>query len=154
MTTIEMEVAVARYFNPRVNIIVPNVSWGLGVHECDVLVLTTSGYAAEIEIKINKSDLLRDKGKIHSHLHRKIKRLYFAVPETLRDCVEHIPERAGFLVVRESHYVEVVKEAQTNEDAIKFDADEILHLAHLGTMRIWTLKEKLIQKLSIADERY
>ena len=45
------------FFNYRANLIVPNISWGLGLHECDLLVLTSSGYATEIEIKVSKADL-------------------------------------------------------------------------------------------------
>ena len=96
MNTIDIEIAIANHFDYRRNIIVSNVSWGMNIHECDLLVLTKSGYATEVEIKISKSDILRDKNKIHGHIHKKIKKLYFAVPENLRNCVDFIPERAGF----------------------------------------------------------
>ena len=48
---IKMEIAIARSWNYRRHLIVPNVSWGFGVHECDLLVISPSGYATEIEIK-------------------------------------------------------------------------------------------------------
>lgn len=63
MTTLEMEIALMRELNIRKNIIVPNVSFGMyfkgygALHECDLLCLSKSGYATEIEIKIIKSDL-------------------------------------------------------------------------------------------------
>jgi hypothetical protein len=56
LKTAEMEVELGRYFNYRQNIIVSNVSWGLGIHECDLLIITKSGYATEVEIKVSLSD--------------------------------------------------------------------------------------------------
>jgi hypothetical protein len=45
----DIEIAVARHFNPRQKLIVPNVSWGLGFHyELDLLVVTQSRYAWEV----------------------------------------------------------------------------------------------------------
>jgi len=60
MTSKEIEILVADYFNYRANLIVPNVSWGLGVHECDILVLTKAGYAWEVEIKTSVADVKAD----------------------------------------------------------------------------------------------
>lgn len=47
-----LQIACARYFNPRKNVIVPNVSWGMALHECDILVMTPAGVAYEVECKI------------------------------------------------------------------------------------------------------
>jgi len=44
MKTIEMEIAFARYFGIRQNLIIPNVSWGMDTHECDLFVLTPARY--------------------------------------------------------------------------------------------------------------
>lgn len=38
MTCTQIETLVARKWNFRQNIIVPNVSWGLKIHECDLLI--------------------------------------------------------------------------------------------------------------------
>lgn len=57
MNTLEIETAIAMKLDIRKHIIVPNISWGAGLHECDLLVINKSGYATEIEIKISKSDL-------------------------------------------------------------------------------------------------
>lgn len=66
MKTIELEIAIMEYFGIRQNLIVPNVSWGMnGLHECDVLILSKAGYATEVEIKISKPDLLKDRDKKH-----------------------------------------------------------------------------------------
>ena len=65
MKTIEVEVAIMQHFDVRRNVIVPNVSWGIfrpgigQLHEIDLLVLSGSNYATEVEIKVTKADLKR-----------------------------------------------------------------------------------------------
>lgn len=156
MTTLEMEYAVMRSMNVRQNLVVPNVSWGMGLrHECDVLVLSKSDYATEIEIKISKGDLLKDKEKRHGHSHPLISRLFFAVPENLKDvALSEIPEHAGLLVVkkklntyygRTEYVVSEVRGCKRNTKALKWSDDGRLNLARLGAMRILGLKKKLIQ---------
>ena len=81
LTAKDIEISVAKYMDPRVNLIVPNASWGLGLHECDLLVISKAGYASEVEIKVSKADLLRDREKRHGHASDRIKALWFALPE-------------------------------------------------------------------------
>lgn len=136
-----LQVAVANYFSFRRNIIVPNVSWGMNLHECDVLVLTPSGLAYEIECKTTKADLRADAKKPHQHSSHKINKLYFAVPSSLRDfALTCIPERAGLLTLVQPSwpYVEKIREARLMSDR-RWDTEDRLKLAHLGAMRIWTL---------------
>ena len=142
-TTPEMEIALASYFGIRTNLIVPNISWGLGVHECDLFVLTDSGYAWEIEIKVSRSDLIKDKEKYHKHEHRKIKRLYFGIPENLTPHIHHIPGIAGIIVVNIHGNCRKIREAKTKGN-YKFSDSERYKIARLGTMRIWSLKQKLL----------
>jgi hypothetical protein len=148
MNCLDIELAIAQKFNPSVNIIVPNVCWGLQIHECDILICTPSNYLTEVEIKTSRADLKADTKKKHQHQSNKIKRLFFAIPEALKPHIEHIPERAGILVINE-HYkftserVQTIREAQTNKLARPISATEREHLAHLGTMRIWTLKDTI-----------
>ena len=78
ITTLEMEIALARFINPRVNLVVPNVSWGFFNHECDLISISKSGFATEYEIKVSKSDLKADKKKKHTHDDNKIKALICA----------------------------------------------------------------------------
>ena len=142
MHTGEIELAIARYFNPRLNVIVPNISWGLDLHEIDLLVLNPSNYAYEIEIKTSLSDLKADKNKKHGHFSNKIRRLYFAVPvELQKEAIEHIPERAGLLTIKTNTQVTLVKSPLLNIKARKFNDKEIKKLYELATMRIWNLKE-------------
>ena len=152
ITTPEMECAVAAFLNPRVNLIVPNVSWGMDLHECDLLVITKAGYAWEVEIKVTKADLKKDAQKWHQHRDSRIKHLYFAIPNYLEDSVEYVPERAGIIVVNSAipdRYDQPprcrrIRAAQTNRAAQPFTDAERYKVARLGALRIWPLKRKLI----------
>lgn len=158
---IDFEYLVMKYFDIRKNIIVPNVHWGIHrwkegippLHECDVLVLSKSGYATEIEIKISKSDLLKDKEKEHGHQHEMIKTLYFCVPEKLVDvALKNIPERAGLLIPYQSertkkYTLQIVKNPISNYKALKWTNEERMKLMRLGCMRIMGLKKKLSNNL-------
>ena len=156
MKTLDMELAVADYFNPRRNIIVPNVSWGFrGMHECDLFILSKSGYATEVEIKVSKSDLVKDKLKPHGHKSKYIKTLYFALPEKLAHLSEHMPERAGILSVSDNknwrgfHRVTVVRPPKVTKTPYKFSMVERLDILRLSSLRVWSLKKKLNKKVEI-----
>lgn len=147
MTTPEMEIALSHYFNPRRNLIVPNISWGMFTHECDLLVLTKAGYAYEIEIKISKADLLKDREKRHNHESKKISRLFFALPEPLIKWAEYVPARAGIISVTPSVHTfrnqcRIVREA-AKTNTYKFAERERYDVARLATLRIWGLKQTI-----------
>lgn len=163
-TTLEMEVAISDYFNPRANMIVPNISWGMYIHECDLLVITRAGMGYEVEIKISKADLKKDALKPHAHKHKKIRYLYFAIPEFLADCHDLIPERAGILHVcnNVSRYgsgfcgfrVECVRPPKDEGRSYKFTNEEKMDLGRLATMRIWTLKRNNLDLWNRNSELY
>ena len=156
LTTLDMELRLIRYFNHRVNTIVPNVSWGLSVHECDLLILTPGNYLTEVEIKVSLSDLRADKLKTHGHANSIISRLYFAIPDYLQEYSDLIPENAGILIARTSDNaprtpglrnkewftgITKVREAKFNKFMVK---DSVRNdLQRLGTMRIYGLKDKI-----------
>lgn len=155
LTTEQMELALMRELDFRKNVIIPNISWGMnGMHECDLLVLYPSGLATEIEIKISKADLKKDKTKGHDHSHRLIQKLFFAVPEWLKEfALENIPDKAGLMIVRKvevrySAYtkmesrVDIVRNCKINPTAERWTDKERLKLGHLGCMRIYSLKLK------------
>jgi len=129
---------------------VPNISWGLGVHECDIFVVRPTGYAIEIEIKISKSDLLAESKKNHSHSSTKIREFYYAIPHNLLDsCIDHIPTHAGILTCKRNDHRDIVmttlhRKPKINTSARKLTDTEILKTAKLGTMRIFSLKKKII----------
>ena len=164
ITTLEMEVAIMHYFGVRQNIVVPNVSWAFFRHECDILSLSASGYATEVELKISKSDLKADAKKKHKHESALLKYLYFAVPDYLVDfALLNIPERAGLLSVcrieNTGYYksslnvfyevpkirVHVIRKAKNNESVKKWSDVQIHKLLRVGVMRILGLKRKLLK---------
>ena len=149
MTTLDIEIAVAEYFNIRKNIIIPNISWGFGIHECDILICTNAGYLYEVEIKISLPDLIKDKEKWHQHRHKKIKKLYFAIPQSLLMFSQYIPEHAGILVIKQIRLKDItyykcskVKDAKNN-NTLLLTLKEKFKLTRLGTMRIFGLKKKI-----------
>jgi hypothetical protein len=149
MKTNELEYAIAKYFNWGVNIIVSNVGIGMGLHECDVLVMSKSGYLTEIELKVSKADLLKDKDKWHKHENKKIKYLYFAVPIELKDiALTSIPTRAGLMVAdiyRKKIRITIVKNPIPNSNPVKLGIEDKLKLLRLAHMRVWNLKYKLLK---------
>lgn len=165
MTTLELEIALMSFFGIRANLIVPNVSWGIGnLHECDLLILSKHHYATEVEIKISKSDLLKDKNKSHNHIHNYIRRLYFAVPEKLKDiALSEIPSGAGLISAKKiqckpwhhlysensSHnyyfHLDVIRNPALNSSAHKWTDTEYYMLQRLGAMRILSYKKKLLR---------
>jgi len=144
VNTVTMEVVIARYFNWRVHLIIPNVYWGWNLnHEADLIVVTSSGYAWEIEIKTSASDLKRDKLKPHNHCSNKIKRLYFAIPIYLEKYISEIDPRAGILIYdKDKNKVKLIRPAKQNQ-AQKLTREERIQLMSLGCMRIWSLKNKI-----------
>ena len=167
----EIELAVANYFDYRQNLIVPNVADGMGLHECDMLVVTPSGYATEIEIKISVSDLKADAKKSHGHSSDMIKLLYFAIPKYMAQNIEHIPSQAGVMIITrrlsyhwdymadkkicdgEKDYCEIIRASHANKYAKKWTAADRLALMRLSTMRIWSLKRKLRDLTAKAKEK-
>jgi len=150
ITTLEMEVAIARLFGIRRNLIVPNISWGLDLHECDLLIVRKSGYAVEVEIKRTKYDLLNDFKKKHNHIDRKnrIVEFYYAIPEHIYEkCKDFIPKEFGIIVCYQLDFnfikAEIKRKSKRKKNVNKFTDDEINKVANLGCMRIWKLKEKL-----------
>lgn len=140
-----MEIALANFFNYRVHHVVPNVSYGMFSHECDLLILTSAGYAWEVEIKTSLSDLKADRKKSHNHNNKRISRLYFAIPEKLRPHVSLIPDRAGVIVVNPDWAYDQCELIRTPErvNNYRFKTDEIISLLRLSTMRIWGLKRTI-----------
>ena len=153
MNTKEVEIAVVNYFGARQNLIVPNVSWGfLGLYyEADLVVVTKSGYAKEVEIKVSRGDLIKDKEKKHTHDCKKFKELYFAIPEKLLKDREHIPERAGILVCEkvkydnDIYYKARLERPATSNGGEQLRLEDKYELARLGTLRIWNLKRKILE---------
>ncbi len=149
MKCLEVECAVARYFNPRVNLPIPNVSWAFLHYEADLLILTKAGYLYEVEIKVSRADLKKDLLKIHGHNYHKISRLYFAIPAALLEHKNLIPSYAGILVCYEDGIC-LEERAAEKRNGYKLNEKEITQLYRLGALKIWNVKNKLL-KLSLKD---
>lgn len=119
-----------------------------------MVVMRSSGYAIEVEIKISRSDIRADKRKSHLHDSNRFRELWFAVPEDLADD-PNIPDRAGVIAVcwrQSSRYsggyrCKTVRRGKINTNAKKISAESRLKLAELGCMRIWSLKSKLRRRI-------
>ena len=151
MNALQIELAVANYFDFRANTIVPNISWGLQLHEIDVLVVTKSGYAYEVEIKTTRADLIRDSKKKHGHRSDRIKRLYFAMPESLAGfALTIIPIGAGLLAIKEEGgftRAKLIKPPSQNSQAQPLNPEERLKVHELATMRLWNYKRIVLSRL-------
>ncbi len=145
LKTSEVEWLVGNFFGHRACIILPNISWGMHFgHELDLLVVVTSGYAYEVEIKVSMSDLKQDSLKRHKHKDRRnrIKRLYFAVPFYMAEkAINFIPEHAGLLSVSYEE-VSCVKSPKDNKSAVKLNESDYKSMARMATIRYWNIKNK------------
>ena len=145
-----IEVCVAKLLNFRVYTIVPNVHWGLGIHECDMLALDKEGRFTEIEIKCSLSDLKADFKKGHNHKSEIISRLIYAMPIDLCEKYELlVPSNCGIISVSENvvkhkwlptHKAEWFRTCR-HSVVKKPDTETIQNFMRLGCMRIWSLKE-------------
>ena len=176
MKTIDIELAILKDFNFKQNIIVTDVTEfsGLVNTESDVMILSKSGYATSIEIKVSKADLKADLKKrymkriyqsehpdnpnsgIMSEHWRKyfftdIKYRYYAVPEKLKEtALELIPDWCGLIVAENKHELlgvkcKIVREAPVLYP-VKWSDEKIIHLLKLGCMRIYSLKQLIKNK--------
>ena len=155
MKTIEVECAVADYFGVRQNIIVPNISWGLWLHEMDIAVIRPSGALLEVEIKVSVSDMKADLKKRHGHQdnQNRIKGMYYAMPASIYEkCLPYVPEGCGILVIHEDwqnvpnyQRVRSKREPATRKGYVKLTKDEMAQATRLGCLRIWTLKKNIIK---------
>ena len=167
-TLYEIEVALSKSdaFNFVRNIIAFNVngmSDSLSIwHECDMLVLSKSGYLTEIEIKRSWADFLADFKKSHTHEGRGIiKYFYYCVPECLLKQVydkldELKADYTGIITYDEDLKITLHGHRWITHDGNysyhfteqhpyrKLFLEEQLQVARFGAMRAIKLKEKFI----------
>ena len=167
-----MEIALASWFDYRVNLIVPNVHWGMNMHECDLLIVSKAGYVTEVEIKISRAGLKADAKKSHGHRSNWIKYLYFAVPDYIiadgnvlkDDVMAMIPERAGIITVKPflssmdpwndgNPRCKRIREPTANKAATTMGDLDRYKVARLGALRIWGLKSRLAEAQDISKAR-
>jgi hypothetical protein len=150
----QIELAVAKYFGmngmQNRNLIIPNFK-GFWIHECDLLIVTPSRWAYEVEIKCSLQDLKADLQKKHHHGNEGIiKGLYFAMPiDIYEKGKEFIPIHAGILITseysfgREGQYCSKIKQFIKDDYARKLTEVEYLHLGRILCQRLWKLKRDI-----------
>lgn len=155
MKTIDIEIALMKHFNIRKNLIIPTVTKlsGLVKFETDLLILSKSGYATGIEIKVSKADLLNDLKKPHiknynksrwgkEHYFGEFKYFYYAVPPELIDnALEVIYEDFGLISFKGNKAVVIRKSKHLFNN--HWDDSKQYKLARLGALRILKYKEKI-----------
>ncbi len=147
--------ALARSVFPwRQFLLCPNIYFSFGRYEIDLLAITASGYAHEIEIKVTMADLKRDFEKRHFHDNARIKFFWYAIPEPmLESALPLIPETAGIITVRydDKHgYYWPTRErpAKTRAHAQKLDDAEIEGVRRMVYFRYWASRLEHVAKLS------
>jgi hypothetical protein len=135
-------------FRQRRNyLVIPNVSWGFLNYEADMLVISKSKYATEIEVKVSMADWKKDFEKYkHNDVDERIKYQYYAAPYELaiRYTELELPNGWGVISVgdpnakwgTEGRGVNILKEAEAR-DAKKITDNELLLLARLACFRVW-----------------
>lgn len=162
ITTLEMEIALMRYFGVTKYLIINNTYETM--FECDILAITKAGYATGVEIKVSKSDLKNDLKKKHiknlgskvpyfnkdakEHYFGQFKKFYYAVPIELQDeALKQIPSFCGLFIAYETKYYGIqIKEIRKPSILYKYkwSMEKMMRVAWLGTMRIQGLKESLL----------
>lgn len=144
-------------FDWRRNVVVPNLSWGMGLgFEIDLGVLTESGWLTEVEIKVSVADLRNDVKKFR---HRKdeasagrdettIRRKYFAMPYDIdmkrKVAGVSIPDGCGLIVVdggARGDTAKITLEAAIRPNARKLRPDEREKMLRLGYIRFWAQRD-------------
>lgn len=140
MTTTELETAVVNLIDPRLNAIVPNISWGLGLrHECDLLYLDPKNRFTEVELKVSAADLRADFKKAHGHGSDFISRLVYAVPSELLPLAEElVPRNCGIIAAYDGYPVVASWHRIPRHNPMKKPSqDKIIKFLRLGAIRIW-----------------
>lgn len=165
---LEIEIALSKHstFSFLRNILAFNVlgegsEFYIG-HECDMLVLSKSGYLTEIEIKRSWSDFLADFKKGHNHDSELIKYFYYCIPEDLLDKAydklqELDVDYSGIITYSENlniqlHGKRVIVQGEeryiypAQRHFRKLFLEEQLQIARYGAMRVVRIKESLLRK--------
>ena len=158
MNVQEIELALTGWFGVQRYVMIPNLSYALLPYECDLAILTTSGYLYEIEIKVSKSDMIRDSKKhkwrndYYNSSGNLIRKMWFAIPFYLERDIEYIPDIAGILIVdnpeRSRLFGEIreIRKPKINKLSHRLTAQQQFRFARCGVFRMWNLKLLQLQK--------
>lgn len=153
LTEIEIALCNTDRFNFVKNIVAFNVN-GMGKslpihHECDMLVLSKSGYLTEIEIKRSWNDFLAEFRKRHSHKSDLIKYFFYCIPKCLEERVRlELKKRevaySGIITYNEELRI-TINDCVEMKPYRKLSMKEQLQVARYGAMRSVMLKKKLLK---------
>lgn len=140
MISKEVLIPVQRFFYEKGNKFQLANYCGTGFFNPDIIIVTSSDYAIDIEIKVSRSDFKADFKKETKHWYLKSKKtkqayFYYAVPFGLIK-IEEVPEYAGLIYVRaDGKKVEVIKKAPKLHSN-KITVEEKLLIANAMSARI------------------
>lgn len=158
---IELALCYTPQFNFVKNIVAFNVN-GISeilpiFHECDMLILSKSGYLTEIEIKRSYVDFINDFSKKHKHESEYIKFFYYCVPEKILEKVQQYLHENNINcsgVITYSENLRINFHGYYKGDCLimarefkakKLFLEQKLELARLAAIRNISLKKKLLQ---------
>lgn len=151
-----IELALIQFFEARRNFVIPNVKWGWRnlSYEIDLMVVTSSLYAYDIEIKISAGDLRRDLKKYKWRYCREqhyFRRSYFAMPREMERYQDLVPKHAGVLLIGydgRGHWLttDEVRKPEQDGAAKKVTETELAQLGRLCMLRMWDLKRGIWQR--------
>lgn len=151
-----------KLFDWKRHIVVPNLSWGMGLgFEIDLGILSSANWLTEVEIKVSLSDLRREgekwRHKIAPQLanvyQSKIRKRFIAMPlelwnkrynPSLRTEFPTIPEGVGVITVYGDMYgdtAKIEKPALPDKAARKLTPDEREQMIRLGYLRFWAQRQ-------------
>lgn len=152
-----MALAIARTLFPwRRHVVVPNLSWGMGIgFEIDLGVLSSSDWLTEVEIKVTLADLKNDAKKWRhqraSIAEGIIRKRYIAMPASLwtkygvaqyhGNGAPALPDDVGRISVGDDERARITHSAKPIAGARKLRPAERLQMIRLGCIRYWALRE-------------
>ena len=151
---IQYAIRYCGFWNPRADLMVPNVSWGLLDYEADFVIMTPNGYLTEIEIKRSWEDFKADFKKDHKHDDERIYHFYYCVSEGIWDKVKEYLDsmylrpidRPAVLTYNEWGHITKQNYGYTgayrNKKCRKLFLEEQFKLAKLAAFRYWSIEEK------------
>lgn len=160
-TETSVAACLARHFQNRSLLIVPNTTWTGS--EADLLCIERKSLRIiDVEIKISRADLRADPGKDKWWVSRpwsrvsksyprdvrkwpdKVWKHYYAMPHDIwsKDLLATLPEMSGVVLLRSAHRIEVVRHAKPCRDAKPISAADAIDLARLASFRLWNALER------------
>lgn len=144
--------------------VLPNTVWT--GDEIDLLVCTTDLYLIDVEIKISRADLKKDREKdkwwkkswgrydpktrtyfrpdpTPREYPTKVWKHYYAMPKSIwkDELIEHIQPISGILLIHDNLFVESIRRAKPNRKAEKILTEHAIELARLANFRMWKAYE-------------